>query len=98
MWLYCPSNFWALIAVGQLQTHLESPEGSGIGISPAQLRRRFRAHATAQLYDESGVPDEGFAIYALSDPRDIRNVSYVGQTRSPRRRFLQHLNHAQLWV
>jgi hypothetical protein len=65
---------------------------------PAQLRRRFRAHAEAQLYDESGVPAEGLAIYTLSDPRDIRDVRYVGQTSAPRRRFLQHLNHAKLWL
>jgi hypothetical protein len=70
----------------------------GVGSSAAQLRRRFRAHAEAQLYDESGVPPEGFAIYTLADPRDIRGVRYVGQTSSPRRRFLQHLNHAQLWL
>jgi hypothetical protein len=70
----------------------------GVGSSPAQLRRRFRAHAESQLYDESGVPTEGLAIYTLSDPRDIRAVRYVGQTSAPRRRFLQHLNHAQLWL
>jgi hypothetical protein len=69
--------------------------GSRVGSSPAQLRRRFRAHAEAHLYDESGVPPEGLAIYTLSDPRDIRDVRYVGQTSSPRRRFLQHLNQAQ---
>jgi hypothetical protein len=77
---------------------LELPEGIGIGLTPAPLRRRFRAHAAAQLYDESGAPDKDFAIYALSDPRDIRDVRYIGQTRAPRRRFLQHLNHAQLWL
>jgi hypothetical protein len=70
----------------------------GVGSSAAQLRRRFRAHAEAQLYDESGVPPEGFAIYTLADPRDIQGVRYVGQTSAPRRRFLQHLNHAQLWL
>jgi hypothetical protein len=69
-----------------------------VASSPAQLRRRFRAHAEAQLYDESCVPREGIAIYTLSDPRDIRDARYVGQTSGPRRRFLQHLNQAQLWL
>jgi hypothetical protein len=68
------------------------------GSNPAQLRRRFRDHADVHLYDESGVPPEGLAIYTLSDPRDIRDVRYVGQTSSPRRRFLQHLSQAQLGV
>jgi hypothetical protein len=38
------------------------------------------------------------AIYTLSDPRDLRLVRYVGQTRSPRRRFMQHVNTARLWL
>jgi hypothetical protein len=63
-----------------------------------QLRRRFRLHTAAELYDESGMEPRGLAIYTLSDPRDIRDVRYVGQTSAPRRRFLQHLNHAQLWL
>jgi hypothetical protein len=66
--------------------------------SRAQLRRRFRSHAEAALFDESRVASEGVAIYTLSDPRDLRGVRYVGQTRAPRRRLLQHLNHAQLWL
>jgi hypothetical protein len=66
--------------------------------SPAQLRRRYRFHIREQLYDESGSHPLGWAIYTLSDPRDLREVRYVGQTSSPRRRFLQHLNHAQLWL
>lgn len=63
-----------------------------------QLRRRFRLHAQAELYDDSGTQPGRLAIYTLSDPRDIRHVRYVGQTAAPRRRFLQHLNHAQLWL
>jgi hypothetical protein len=83
---------------------VEDPIGNGTqcdardGAYPAQLRRRLRAHVLANLYDESGLPTEGIAIYILSDPRDIRDVRYVGQTRSPRRRFLQHLTQAQLGV
>jgi hypothetical protein len=66
--------------------------------TPAQLRRRYRQHTRDQLYDESGCAQLGWAIYTLSDPRDLREVRYVGQTNAPRRRFLQHLNHAQLWL
>lgn len=51
-----------------------------------------------ELYDESGVEPGRFAIYTLSDPRDIRDVRYVGQTGAPRRRLLQHLTQAQLWL
>jgi hypothetical protein len=34
----------------------------------------------------------------LSDPRGIAEVRYVGQTRAPRRRFLQHVAEARLWL
>jgi hypothetical protein len=64
----------------------------------AQLRHRFRLHSQTELYDDSSAQPGGLAIYTLSDPRDLRDVRYVGQTRAPRRRFLQHLNHAQLWL
>ena len=64
----------------------------------AQLGRHFRSHVGAQLYDDSGVAPRGKAIYSLSDARDIRQVRYVGQTSAPRRRFLQHLNTAMLWL
>jgi hypothetical protein len=64
----------------------------------AELRRRFRNHVDAQLYDDSGFAARGAAICSLSDPRDIRRVRYVGQTSAPRRRFLQHLNTAMLWM
>jgi hypothetical protein len=67
-------------------------------VTQAQLSRYVRHHVNAQLYDESGVSPEGTAIYSLSDPRDIREVRYVGQTGQPRRRFLQHLNTARLWL
>jgi hypothetical protein len=65
---------------------------------PAQCRQHLRHYVNAQIYDESGVPPAGTAIYSLSDPRHIREVRYVGQTGQPRRRFLQHLNTARLWL
>jgi hypothetical protein len=68
-------------------------------LSREQLVRQIRAHVASQLYDDSGHEvREGTAIYALSDPREIRRVRYVGQTRAPRRRFLQHLAAARLWL
>lgn len=39
---------------------------------------------------------EGTALYTLSDPRDVRTVRYVGQTRAPRRRYQQHVAAARL--
>jgi len=67
-------------------------------LNKAQLARHIRGHSGAQIYDESGALPVGIAIYSLSDPRDIREVRYVGQTALPRRRFLQHLNAARLWL
>jgi hypothetical protein len=63
-----------------------------------QLGQKIRRHVREQLYDEFGVGEPGSAIYTLSDPRSIRDVRYVGQTSSPARRFLQHLNTAKLWL
>jgi hypothetical protein len=67
-------------------------------LSRQQLARYLRDHIAAQTYDESGVVPQGIAIYCLSDPRDIREVRYVGQTAHPQRRFHQHLDAARLWL
>ena len=64
----------------------------------ARLARRFRDHVRLECFDTSGIAPCSYAIYSLADPRDIRDVRYVGQTTSPRRRFLQHLNIARLWL
>jgi hypothetical protein len=66
--------------------------------SKAHLARHFRRHVGAQLYDGSGCEPRGTAIYSLADPRDIRDIRYVGQSSAPKRRFLQHLNTARLWM
>jgi hypothetical protein len=63
-----------------------------------RVGQKVRRHVREQLYDEFGVGAHGVAIYILSDPRSIRDVRYVGQTSSPARRFLQHLNTAKLWL
>lgn len=64
----------------------------------SQLLRDIRSHLSIQLYDESSVASAGVAIYSLSDPRDLRTIHYVGQTAAPRRRYLQHLSAARLWL
>jgi hypothetical protein len=66
--------------------------------SKAAIGMRMRRHIRGELYDDSGDSARGIAIYTLSDPRSIRDVRYVGQTRSPVRRFAQHLNTARLWL
>jgi hypothetical protein len=40
----------------------------------------------------------GTAIYSLADPRELRLPRYIGQTAAPRRRFMQHLRTARLWM
>lgn len=68
-------------------------------LSRAQLVQQIKSHVATQLYDASEPETrEGTAIYALSDPREIRRVRYVGQTKAPRRRFLQHIAAARLWL
>jgi hypothetical protein len=67
-------------------------------VTKAQVGRHLRRHVGMHLYDDSGLLPQGTAIYSLSDPRDIREVRYIGQTSVPRRRFLQHLNTARLWL
>lgn len=67
-------------------------------LSKTQLARHIGRHVDMDLYDASAMPREGFAIYSLSDPRDIHHLRYVGMTTLPRRRFLQHLQTARLWL
>jgi hypothetical protein len=49
-------------------------------------------------FDDSRAEPSGFAIYTLSDPRDVRLVRYVGQTANPSRRHAQHVAAARLWM
>ena len=67
-------------------------------LSQAQLTRYFRTRLAEHLFDDSGVAAAGVAIYSLSDPRNVREILYVGQTIAPRRRLLQHLRTARLWL
>jgi hypothetical protein len=67
-------------------------------LTKAELRRRIRHHVAHELYDDSGLAAVGTAIYSLADPRDLRLTRYIGQSSAPRRRFLQHLGTARLWL
>ena len=67
-------------------------------LTRAQLSRHARRHVDREFYDESGELPFGTAIYALADPRELRSVRYIGQTQNPRRRLLQHIAAAQLWI
>ena len=71
---------------------------SAASLTQVQISRLIRARLDHLLVDDSASAPQDAAIYTLSDPRDLRCIRYVGQTRSPRRRMLQHLNSARLWV
>jgi hypothetical protein len=75
---------------------LESPLGSSCAAGP--LQRELRQQVRLHLYDESGVPAAGTAIYSLADPRAARVSRYIGQTAQPARRLMQHLRTARLWL
>jgi hypothetical protein len=64
----------------------------------SEFSLHLRARALQLLIDRSGGSAAEFAVYTLADPRDVLDVRYVGQTRSPRQRFFQHVNKARLWV
>jgi hypothetical protein len=61
-----------------------------------ELGRHIRARLPGLIADASGAPPGAFALYTLADPRDLRRVRYVGQTRAPQRRLQQHLQTARL--
>lgn len=70
---------------------------SGPG-SQAVVARRIRLGKIHNVLDRSeGAPGE-VAIYTLSDPREVQQVRYVGQTRAPLSRFAQHMRAARLWL
>ena len=62
------------------------------------MNSAVHAPLEAQLYDDSGVTPGEIAIYSLSDPRNLREIRYIGQTRAPLRRLRQHLSTARLWL
>jgi hypothetical protein len=62
------------------------------------LTQRIRDCRQHNIIDQTGVVPGEVAIYTLSDPRDVRLVRYVGQTRNPQSRLTQHLHAARLWL
>jgi hypothetical protein len=67
-------------------------------LTKAEVMCRVRRHVTQEIHDESGCGPLMVAVYSLVDPRELRQIRYIGQTSSPRRRLLQHLNSARLWL
>ena len=92
----------AAAKTGKVHAMSEEP-ASGMQWRPLdrlQLGRLVRLRMPDLLLDETGGPATGsmVAVYTLSDPRDLRDVRYVGQTRAPQRRLLQHIRTARLWL
>ena len=67
-------------------------------IPELQFARLLRAAARSQIHGADGGAAGWTAVYTLADPRDLRCARYVGQTRDPRRRFIQHVHTARLWL
>jgi hypothetical protein len=63
---------------------------------PLRFGRLLTTAAHAHVHDPGRPVPGATAIYTLADPRDVRVVRYVGQTRDPRRRFAQHVRTARL--
>ena len=66
-------------------------------LTKRQVVQHVRSRLIESIHDDSGRVPEEFAIYTLSDPRAIREVRYVGQTRAPAQRLRQHINIARPW-
>jgi hypothetical protein len=77
-----------------------SPSGNAGSESEARalLARRLRKARLYNIVDQTQGAVGEVAIYALSDPRDAQAARYVGQTRNPASRFMQHINMARLWL
>lgn len=64
----------------------------------SEVAWRARAAVRTHIYDQGSGLDGATAVYTLADPRDARCPRYVGQTRDLRRRFMQHVQSARLWL
>jgi hypothetical protein len=80
----------------------ESVESARLASTEAEakalLARRLRHARLHNIVDQTSGPTGDVAIYALADPRDVQTPRYVGQTRNPAARFVQHVNAARLWL
>ena len=70
--------------------------GSLGGVTRDELALRLRRQLSALICDASDGERAGVALYTLSDPREVRAVRYVGQSRAPMRRYRQHVRAACL--
>jgi hypothetical protein len=69
-----------------------------IPLTKVGLARYINRQRDALIQIDAATAQSGFAIYTLSDPRDLGAVRYVGQTAAPVRRYTQHVNTARLWL
>jgi hypothetical protein len=75
-----------------------APHRDPTPVTRPDVLRYVRRVSALHIGDNTDGVREGVALYSLSDPREVRSVRYIGQTRSPARRYLQHVNTAQLWL
>jgi hypothetical protein len=67
-------------------------------VTPRSLRLQIRRELSEHLYYEAPPQIGAIAIYTLSDPRDLTEIRYVGQSAAPERRYAQHVNNACPWL
>jgi hypothetical protein len=67
-------------------------------ISRAQFSAALRRQIPFLLMDHSKAAAGAVATYTLSDPRDVSDIRYIGQTGSPVSRYRQHVNKASPWL
>jgi hypothetical protein len=70
--------------------------GQSASVAGGDIALRLRRHLGMLICDTSDAEQVGVALYALSDPRDVRAVRYVGQSTAPARRYRQHVRTACL--
>jgi hypothetical protein len=81
-----------------MDSELDITSTSQSNLTRQELTRLFRRRVGTHLVDDSLMATGGTALYSLSDPRDIRQIRYIGITQNPRRRLLQHWSTARLWL
>jgi hypothetical protein len=67
-------------------------------VTPRLLRLQVRRELSEHLYYEAQPQIGAIAIYTLSDPRDLKEIRYVGQSAAPVRRYVQHVTLACPWL
>jgi hypothetical protein len=80
------------------QCRVKGVESTARENAPRSLGPSLAVAARSHVYEARKPAAGATAIYTLADPRDVRCPRYVGQTRDPRRRFVQHVRTARLSV